>query len=400
MQKSLSLTYIRSLVRWSVAFTVFSLGNISFLAPQVYSQSVQPVAVTAAFENETLASCLKKLERSYHLSFGYDSQELSQYRIDKQHFVNEPLEKVLAALLRKTAFTFQSKNGVYLIVKQPSVPATATMPAGKIRGRITDAATNNPVPGVTVRVAGAKYYAVSNPEGEYELVLPPGNYSLQYSFIGYQEEIKPAVKVTPAAVAAVPVSLVVKASRLTETVVIGYGVQERRSLLGSVTSFKASELPGQMPISVDEAMVGKLPGVFIAPSSGVPGAASNITIRGISTLNANGNTPLIVVDGVPIYGIDPNLNTVDYNKGSSQGFSFGGNQVVNEYRQPTTFEKNPLATLNPDDIESIEVLKDAYSTAIYGSRGSGGVILITTKKRETWEVKGRCAAGRFHRRPP
>ncbi|MBC9914595.1 SusC/RagA family TonB-linked outer membrane protein [Chitinophaga varians] len=382
MQKSLSLTYIRRLVRWSIAFTVFSLGNISLLSSQVYSQSAQPVSVTAAFENETLASCLKKLERSYHLSFGYDSQELSQYRIDKQHFVNEPLDKVLTALLRKTAYAWQAKNGVYLIVKQPVTFAMATTPAtpGKIRGRITDATTNNPVPGVTVRVAGAKFYAVSNPEGEYELLLPPGNYSLLYSFIGYQEEVVPAVKVAPAAVAAVPVALVVKPSRLTEAVVIGYGVQERRSLLGSVTSFKASEMPGQMPLSVDEAMVGKLPGVFIAPSSGVPGAASNITIRGISTLNANGNTPLIVIDGVPIYGIDPNLNTVDYDKGTTQSFSYGGNQVVNEYRQPTTFEKNPLATLNPDDIESIEVLKDAYSTAIYGSRGSGGVILITTKK--------------------
>ncbi|MBC9929187.1 SusC/RagA family TonB-linked outer membrane protein [Chitinophaga qingshengii] len=379
MQKLLSLTYIRSLVKWSVAFSVVSLGNISFLAPQVYSQSTQPV-ITAAFENETLASCLKKLERSHHLSFGYDSQELSQYRIEKQQFTNEPLDKVLTTLLKKTGFVYQAKNGVYLIVKQATMQAALTPSTGKIRGRITDATTNTPVPGVTVRVAGHKYYAVSNPEGEYELVLPPGDYSLQYSFIGYQEEVKPAVKVVPATVAAVPVKLIVKASRLTETVVIGYGVQERRSLLGSVSSLKVSELPGQQPLSVDEAMVGKLPGVFIAPSSGVPGAASNITIRGISTLNANGNTPLIVVDGVPIYGIDPNVNTVDYNKGSSQGVAFGGNQVANDYRQPTTFEKNPLATLNPDDIESIEVLKDAYSTAIYGSRGSGGVILITTKK--------------------
>ncbi|WP_212003811.1 SusC/RagA family TonB-linked outer membrane protein [Chitinophaga sp. HK235] len=386
MQNSLSLTYIRRLVRGGILFAVLTLGNISFLSPYVYSQSSQPVSITAVFENENLAACIKKLERSYHLSFGYDNQDLIRYHINKLNFVNEPLDKVLATLLKKTGLTVETKNGVYLIVR-PVVAAATTEPAGRIRGRIVDANSNNPVPGVTVRVAGARYYAVSNPEGEYELILPPGNYSLQYSFIGYQEEIKPAIKVMPSVVAAVPVMMTVKPSHLTEAVVIGYGVQERRNLLGSVTTFKASELPGQMPLSLDEAMVGKLPGVYIAPSSGVPGAASNITIRGISTLNANGNTPLIVVDGVPIYGVDPNLNTVNYNKNGTQSFSYGGNQVVNEYRQPTTFEKNPLATLNPDDIESIEVLKDAYSTAIYGSRGSGGVILITTKKGKRGNVR-------------
>jgi len=362
--------------------TVLILGGITLLyANNGYSQLLQQVRVTEKFENESLASCVRKLESGYHLSFGYDNQELVRYQVKKLSFVNERLDKVMQTLLHNTPLHFVEKNGVLLIVKgvMPAQPLQEQQPApGKIKGVVTDN-DGQPVPGVTVKVAGTKYYAVSNPEGAFEITLPAGNYTLQLSFIGYKP-VQQMVKIVPGTVAQQKLAMVIEASRLSEAVVIGYGVQERRSLLGSVSTYQASKVPGQTPVTIDEAMVGKLAGVFIAPSSGVPGAASNITIRGISTLNANGNSPLIVVDGVPIYGIDPNLNKVDYNQGTAGGFSYGGNQVVNEYRQPTTFEKNPLATINPDDIESIEVLKDAYSTAIYGSRGSAGVILITTKK--------------------
>ncbi|PSL46198.1 TonB-linked SusC/RagA family outer membrane protein [Chitinophaga niastensis] len=381
MQKSLTLTFIPGIMRWSVMVTVFILGSFTLLyANNGYSQLLQRVRVTEKFENESLASCVKKLESGYRISFGYDNQELLRYQVKKLQFVNERLDKVLQALLENTPLIYEEKNGVLLIVKQAPLPLTNLQQPGpgKIKGIVIDG--EHGIPGVTVKVTGTKYYAITNADGQFELILPAGNYKLQFSFIGYKAAASPEVKVISGAITEQNMSMFVTMSRLTEAVVIGYGVQERRSLLGAVATYEAGKAPGQSPVTIDEAMVGKLPGVFIAPSSGVPGSAANITIRGISTLNANGNSPLIVVDGVPIYGIDPNLNTVDYNKGSSSIFSFGGNQVVNEYRQPTTFEKNPLATLNPDDIESVEVLKDAYSTAIYGSRGSAGVILITTKK--------------------
>ncbi|MBS0029154.1 SusC/RagA family TonB-linked outer membrane protein [Chitinophaga sp. 22321] len=383
MQKLLTLTFIQGFMRWSVMVTVFILGGITLLyASKGYSQLLQQVRVTEKFENESLASCVKKLESGYHLSFGYDNQELVRYQVKKLKFVNERLDKVLDALLENTPLKYVEKNGVLLIIKQASQPLAHLQPTGpgKIKGKVTEGDNGPPVPGVTVKVTGTKYYAITNENGAFEITLPAGTYQLTFSSIGFNKAEVSTVKVLSDAVTQQAVSLFIAPSRLTEAVVIGYGVQERRSLLGAVATYSPTDEPGQSPLTIDQAMIGKLPGVFIAPSSGVPGAASNITIRGISTLNANGNSPLIVVDGVPIYGIDPNLNTVDYNKGGSPGFSFGGNQVVNEYRQPTTFEKNPLATLNPDDIESVEVLKDAYSTAIYGSRGSAGVILITTKK--------------------
>ncbi|MFB6456451.1 SusC/RagA family TonB-linked outer membrane protein [Chitinophaga sp. Hz27] len=381
MQKSFKLTSIRSMIRWSVVYAVFSLWSFALLPiDSAYSQDRQDVRVTAAFNNESLASCIKKLEKNYQLSFGYDQKQLTDYKISHVRFTNEPLHKVIAALLQHTDLAFEEKNGVVVITRIPMalLLQPAMVAPGKIRGRCVEAGSTIPIPGVTVRVNGTKYSAMTDTEGRYELTVPQGNYTLQFSSIGYQQTIMPAR--IGATVVNLPVSMSIMASRLSEAVVIGYGVQERRNLLGAVSTFRPEDQPGQLPLSVDQAMVGKLPGVYIAPSSGVPGAASNITIRGISTLNPNGNTPLIVVDGVPIYGIDQQLNTVDYSKGSTAGFSYGGTQVLNDYRPPTTFEKNPLATLNPDDIESIEVLKDAYSTAIYGSRGSGGVILITTRK--------------------
>jgi hypothetical protein len=241
--------------------------------------------------------------------------------------------------LANTPLKYVEKNGVLLITKQAPAPTPATMLVmpqtgpGKVKGVVREGLQGPPVPGVTVKVIGTKYYAVTNPDGTFEISLPAGTYRITFTSVGYGATTLPAIKVMPGEVTSQIVELFIEASRLTEAVVIGYGAQERRSLLGAVATYKPGEEPGQAPLTIDQAMVGKLPGVFIAPSSGVPGAASNITIRGISTLNSSGNSPLIVVDGVPIYGIDPTLNTVDYNKGSSPGFSFGGNQVVNEYHQ-------------------------------------------------------------------
>jgi len=383
MQKSLTLTFIRRLMRWSALVVICITCSFSLLlASNGYSQPLTQVKVTATFENESLESCIRKLGTTYHISFGYDHQELQRYHIKKLRFVDDPLNKVMHTLLQNTHLTFSEKNGVVIIANQPPVPATVVQqPApGRLKGQVTEMGTGTPIPGVSVKVVGTKKMCVTNENGGYEMIVPAGNYAVQFTFVGYRGEVRNSIKVIPATVVACNAMLTIEASRLSEAVVIGYGVQERRSLLGSVATYKPTEENGQLPLSIDQAMVGKIPGVFIAPSSGVPGAASAITIRGLSTLNRNGNSPLFVVDGVPVYGIDQGRNTVDFRNGSSDGFSFGGNQVVNDYNQPSTFEKNPLATLNPDDIESIEVLKDAYSTAIYGSRGAAGVILITTKK--------------------
>ena len=136
--------------------------------------------------------------------------------------------------------------------------------------------------------------------------------------------------------------------------------------------------------SVDQMLQGKAPGVYMTNSSGALGSANLLTIRGISSIMGD-NNPLYVIDGVPVYGTDRDANSMDMSGGSVPGIAMGGTQTGGgslkyNYDLRYSFEKNPLATLNPDDIESIEILKDAFATAIYGSRGAAGVILITTKK--------------------
>ena len=169
---------------------------------------------------------------------------------------------------------------------------------------------------------------------------------------------------------------------LAEIVVTGYGRQERRDITGSVSSVKLPERKSFM--SVDQMLAGQAPGVFVSASSGALGAANLLTIRGASSILGD-NNPLYVIDGVPIYGTDRDANGVSTSGGaiaatSMGGMQIGGGSLMYNHEVTNTFEKNPLTALNPDDIESIEILKDAFATAIYGSRGSAGVILITTKK--------------------
>ena len=183
-----------------------------------------------------------------------------------------------------------------------------------------------------------------------------------------------------------PDTIPAKITKMAEVIVVGYGTTDRKKLTGSVSTLKPNPT-GAPPLTVEQLMIGRMAGVQITPSSGVPGSAVAITIRGLSTLTNSGNAPLVVVDGIPVYGIGQETNNINYNPGSLPGFSFGGTSVVAGYNQGTNFEKNPLASINPDDIASIEVLKDAYATAIYGSRGAAGVILITTKKGQAGKIQ-------------
>lgn len=175
------------------------------------------------------------------------------------------------------------------------------------------------------------------------------------------------------------INLVVDQISLKEIAVVGYGVQERRDITGSVTSVSTRELE-MTPVSVDNALAGRVSGMLVSSSSGQPGSATSIVIRGLSSLNGDSNNPLIVIDGVPVYGSGKGLNSTNTSSTSTMAASIGGNSVSGSMSAPQEFERNPLSNINPDDIESVEVLKDAFATAIYGSRGSAGVIIITTKK--------------------
>jgi TonB-linked SusC/RagA family outer membrane protein len=216
----------------------------------------------------------------------------------------------------------------------------------------------DPLVGATVIVQGTTLGAVTDFNGQYTIEAPEDGV-LVFSYTGYK-----SVEIEINGRSTIDVTMEESIAALEEVVVVGYGTQQRRDITGSVTSIQPRDFKDISVLSFENAIQGQLAGVQIAETTGEPGAAPIIRIRGLGSISA-GNDPLFVVDGFPI---SRNLNY------GVQGDVFRRRAA---FRPPPS---NPLATLNPNDIESIEVLKDASAAAIYGSRGSNGVILITTKK--------------------
>lgn len=258
-----------------------------------------------------------------------------------------------------------------------SFAQTGPPPAANISGIIRSSRDGSPVIGATIRVKGSSRYAITNDKGCFLVIARPVD-TLEITAIGFSRCVSPCKSGKSNAL--LTITLPEDYQQQNEVLVIGYGDERKRNITGSISSINAEDIEKSSSISFDNAIMGKAAGVQILPSSGVPGSATGITIRGLSTLSSDGNQPLIVIDGIPVYGSGQSLNTTTFNNSTSPLIGFGGTSVSDNITPTQTFENDPLANVNPADIESIEILKDAYATAIYGSRGSAGVILITTKK--------------------
>lgn len=229
--------------------------------------------------------------------------------------------------------------------------AMAGMQPGRITGHVTDADSGEPLPGVNITIKGTETGVTSDKEGQFTIeVLSPEDV-LVFSFIGYEKQ-----EITIGSRRNLEVRLTESLQYLDEVVVVGYGTQKKRNVTGSIASIGSKNIENTPTKSVMSALQGRASGVQVISNSGAPGDGLSIVVRGQSSLNS-GNDPLYVIDGVP-------LETTSLS--SLNGWEQHG--------------LNPLADINPSDIESIEVLKDGASTAIYGSRAANGVILITTKR--------------------
>jgi len=213
-----------------------------------------------------------------------------------------------------------------------------------VKGRVTDETTGEPLIGASVVVKGTQKGATTDANGSYSIVVPNQNSVLVVGFIGYTKK-----EVTVGNNTTLDITLKSEASDLAQVVVIGYGSAAKKDMTGAVKSLKSSEFNKGIINSPEQLLQGKVAGVNVTSASGEPGASQNISIRGPGGVRT-GSTPLFILDGMAL-----------------DNSSTGG-------------ATNPLTFLNPQDIESIDVLKDASATAIYGSRGANGVVLITTKK--------------------
>ncbi|MBL7843657.1 MAG: TonB-dependent receptor [Cyclobacteriaceae bacterium] len=215
-----------------------------------------------------------------------------------------------------------------------------------VTGKVTSQEDGSGLPGVNVTLKGTTTGTVTNVDGNFSLSVPASGGTLVLSFIGLKTQ---EVQIGNRAV--IDVQMASDVTQLSEVVVTGYGVQEKRTLTGSIASVKGDVFQNLPVQSVDRGIQGRLAGVQISSTSGAPGGALNVRVRGIGSINAS-NDPLWIVDGVQL----------------------------SRFGQTTQGSSNPLASINPNDIESVEVLKDAASAAIYGAQAANGVVIVTTKK--------------------
>jgi len=256
-----------------------------------------------------------------------------------------------------------SKNSTRLLLIKLLLFSTllANAQSRTVRGKASSADKGTPLPNVTVLLKGSNTRTTTDANGDFSIPVPGNNAVLLFYLVDYTtKEVPVGDKST------LDIPLELKNENLGEVVVVGYGTVKKSDVTGAVVSLKSKDLTPGANINVEQTLQGRASGVQVYQKSGEPGSAMSVKIRGASSITA-GNDPLYVIDGMPVNNLSPVT-------GSGAGFV------------ATPNPRNPLNSLNPADIESIEILKDASATAIYGSRGSNGVVMITTKKGKSGKL--------------
>lgn len=324
---------------------------ILILTPSLFAQ------ITIHVKNQSIRQALKEIERLSNYKFFYNNDLSSLDKVISFSAKDENIDSVMSKLLAGSDITYKADDNNLIVLTLKTTSPKQTSNDRKIKGSVVDE-TGLPVIGANIVVEGTTNGTITDLDGNFSLQVPE-KAELRISYIGYLDQrVKVGNNNT------LHIILKEDTQALDEVIVVGYGTMKKSDLTGSVSSIKVDELKEGIGTSVDQMLFGKSAGVSVIQNSGEPGAGFSINIRGASSINA-GVEPLYVIDGVPI----DNSRAVE--SGSIVGF--------NSNRTP----RNPMSTINPADIESLEVLKDASATAIYGSRGANGVVLITTKSGKT-----------------
>ena len=322
---------------------------VALLLWMVQTVTAQTQRVTLNLHNEEVATFIRQVEKQTPFTFVYRNSVLNPKTRVSMVCEGQPLEKVLAQVMSPLGVQFSFNNNTVVLVRKTdestnrqSTPkqgsASRQQDGKKISGVVKDD-SGEPIVGASVMVKGTSLGTITNVDGEFALEVP-ANATLSVSYIGYvQQDVtvknNNRLRITMTEDAA---------KKLDEVVVVGYGTQKKASVTGAISSVTTKDLVQTPQANISNMLVGKMPGLIAMQRSGAPGEdGSTLLIRGVSTFTDN-TAPLVMIDGVE----RPNYNGVD-----------------------------------PNEIESISILKDASATAIYGVRGANGVILITTRKGKT-----------------
>lgn len=291
--------------------------------------------ITLKSNNTPLEDIFKSIRKQSGYNIFYNADMLKATSPISINVTNAPVETVMRKCLEGTKLDFKIVDKNIIISNKPVTVEKLQSKDITITGKVTDD-KSIALPGVSVKIKNTNSAVITNPNGDYTIKVPDENSTLVYSFLGFATQERTVAKNT-----VINISLKEQNQGLNEVVVVGYGEVNKRDLTGAVSSVSMNDIE-KIPVPrVDQMLQGRIAGVDLVSTGGEPGAGTTVRIRGTRSINAE-NEPLYVIDGI--------------------------------------IDAGDLNDINPSDIESIQVLKDASSTAIYGSRGANGVILITTKK--------------------
>jgi len=310
--------------------------------------------ITISERNADLRSIFKSIRAQSGYDFVFDMKLMETAKPVSLNVTEASLAETLKRCFANQAFTYTIEDKTVIIKEKSFLDDVASYFQDiEVIGTVLDE-NGQPMPGVNVKVKGSNKSTTTGLSGRYYIRTDDKNPILVFSYVGYKTK-------EVVAEAKLDVSMALDPAKLDEVMVIGYGTTTRRLSTGSQAGITAKDIENQPVTNVLSTLQGRLPGVSVVQSNGLPGAGITVQIRGANSL-AKSNLPLFVIDGVPFLSTPINTATTGATLPSAEGST------------------SPMNSINPADIESIDILKDADATAIYGSRGANGVVLITTKK--------------------
>ncbi|HMF70569.1 MAG TPA: TonB-dependent receptor plug domain-containing protein, partial [Flavitalea sp.] len=309
-------------------FFAFSNGTIA----NVYAQNL-----SLSGKNVPLETIFKEVKKQTGYTFVYTEDMLRKSKPVTIDISNASLQQALDICFKDQPLEYNILNKMVIVkekAKLAQLVAMSSPPPVNITGKITNQ-NGEPLSGASISEKGTKNAVVTKDDGTFEMHVSKENATIIITYVGYISK-----EVNISGETSFNISLLQGSNNMGDVVVVGYGTAKRKDLTGSVASVNSAKIKDLAVTRLDQALIGKIAGVQVKPVSGEPGSPPQVRIRGVGSISA-GSTPLYVVDGFPMTSIE---------------------------------------TINPNDIESIDVLKDASATAIYGSRGSNGVIIVNTKR--------------------
>lgn len=340
---------------------------VFFLQFTVFANSVaQDQVISLNLKNVSFYQLFDEIHRQTGLRFIYNTNQLEKMDKLDIHAEKKKVKDVLRDALAETPFTFLFDKDVVMLVQKEEKEKKSI----RLKGFVYDT-KKQPMPGVTVKLIGTSVGTATDANGWFSVVLPVKKGQLEFSFIGFRSQIVYFLEKTETDT--LKITLHEDMQAIDEVVVTGYGDVSRKNYTGAATTVRAADILMPGVSSIDQMLQGVVPGMLVWNTTGQVGATPKIRVRGTSTLLGS-QEPVWVVDGVIQRDIQP-FNSEDNTKFSTD---------ADDIKQ---LAGNAISWLNPNDIESITVLKDASATAIYGSKAANGVIVITTKKATVGKVQ-------------